>query len=155
MKAFFAFLFLIYLAQWPLQGEDSSVTPIVVQIDRESLLRPTINGKSMSILEVKRFLQDSADRFGTKDPVIIQLDQDQGIEIAVTLLIIAHQSHDDVFLGLRSFYIAIPKDGIKPVVRPTNVNVNPVYIPRTDYSPNLRGEEQIRRLLNIQQNKIE
>lgn len=157
MKPFLAFLFLVFLAQWPLRGEDSPHAPIIVQINRDSLLQPTINGKSMNLIEAKRFLEDLANRFGTKDPVIIQLDENQGMDVAVILLEIAHKSHDQVFLAVRSlgsiYHIAIPKDGIKSV-RPANVNPKPMYIPKENDMPNRRGEEQLQKLLDIQQNKI-
>jgi len=160
MKPLFAIA--LFLISWLVfaRAEEPARDPIVVVMKRDSPFRPEVNGKKYSLGDFKRFLADTAKRFGSKDPVIIRLDEDKDIYLAVVLVKIAHQTHDSVAMEISSpksggakYIIQIPKDGIKTVLDGRTVGSSHTIIP--DPNPNSQRDRQIRRLNNLQNGIIE
>jgi len=143
-----------------LLAEDLAQDPIVVVMKHESPFRPEVNGKSYSLGEFKRFLSDTVERFGSKDPVIIRLDEDKDIHLAIVLVKMALQTHDSVAMeisppksGGAKYIIQIPKDGIKTVIDGRTVGSGHTIIP--DPNPNSQRDKQIQRLNNVQNGLLE
>ena len=160
MKTLFAIVIVIISGLAFLRAEESAQSPIVVVMKHESPYRPEINGDAYSFADFKRFLADTAKRFGSKDPVIIRLDEDKDIHVALILVKMAHQTHDSVSLeisppksGRTKYIIEIPKNGIKTVVDGRDVRSGPTIIPNPN--PNIQRDTQIRSLDNLQNGIIE
>jgi hypothetical protein len=160
MKTFHCSVLLFCLGIACLRAEEAPSTPIIVKLDKESPLRPTIGDKQMTLPEIKRFFADVSDRFGRKDPIIIQLDKNEGIHIAILLAKIAHQTHDAVFIEVSGsesegikYIVEIPKNGIKTINDEQKGGARSISIP--DIHPNSQRDQQIRRLQNLQQGIIE
>ena len=143
-----------------LRADEARSAPIIVKLDRESLLRPEINGKQMTLPEVKGFFSEASEKLGRKDPIIIQLDKNQGMDIAILLAKIAFQSHDAVFFEVSGsepegikYILEIPKDGIKTIIDKQKGERGPLNIPNGN--PNYQRDRQIKHLQNLQQEIIE
>jgi len=160
MRIFHCIILLFCVGLASLCAAEAPSTPIIVKLDKESLMRPTIGDKQMTLPEIKRFLSDTSDRFGRKDPIVIQLDKSEGIDIAILLAKIAHQTHDAVFFEVSGsdsdrikYIVEIPKDGIKTIIDEQK-GENPTF-DIFDRNPNRQRDQQIRRLQNLQQGILE
>jgi len=160
MKPLFAIVIVIISGHAFLRAEEPSQSPVVVMMKNESPYRPEVNGKAYSFADLKKFLMDAAERFGSKDPVIIRLDEDGDIHLALILVKMAHQTHDSVALEIRPpksggviYIVEIPKNGIKTVIGENDARSGPSAIP--DPNQNSQRDMQIKRLNNLQNGIIE
>lgn len=93
-----------------------AITPIMVEIQDSATLR--IGDRSMSMADAEIWLRNTSDKFGRKDPVIINLESPKNIANALAVFSLANKTHDNVYLALRqtddprsaSLLLSAPKD---------------------------------------------
>lgn len=82
---FFLVVFVIISGLAMLHAEQPSEGQIVVVLKHESPFNPEINCESHSFLDIVGLVRENAERFGDKSSVLIRLDEDKDIHVALII----------------------------------------------------------------------
>lgn len=129
---------------------DATTTPIVILVQKDSPLRPQVNGGAMTFPEMTKFLAGAAEKFGSQDPVVIRLEDNGPIAVAATIAQIAGKTHDSISIEVRAtddggvvHVLPIAKEGVKTRIDSGKAKGGEAPLP--DANPNRVIDEHYRR----------
>lgn len=141
---------------------EPSLAPIVVEVVKDRPDHPLINKREFTMPEAVRWLNETSDKFGRADPVVINLHPGGDIAAGVLLLQWARHSHDNVYLavpgtnGSGFTLLSSARDEIAVQLEKQLVRIQPArsLILGDGPDPNKVGTQQLNRLEKIQNGEL-
>lgn len=150
MKIFTVILAFICAAVCSAFPGDTAKVPIVIVVQKDSPLRPQVNGRVMALPEMVEFLSGASEKFGSEDPVVIRFEDNGHIAVAATIAEIAGKTHDSIFIEIRAtddgrivHVLPIAKEGVQTRIDSGKAKGGPVLLP--DGNPHRVIDKQLGR----------
>ena len=107
--------FVFFTSLWfslSLKASESSppVTPILISVDSSATDtdRILLNTASFELEDAKVWLADTSDKFGRKDPIIIQITKMEDFSVMRKVATMADDFYDDIFFKILTYDVKHP-----------------------------------------------